>query len=100
MSEVRRVYILPQGCAWTIWSTNIDALFIHICTMDFKISHRLLTLIHSPVLLLHPCALSQLFFAHIWAMAVDYSDAAGCAVKSTLIQPHTHGIMLDLSACA
>ena len=70
MSEVRRVYILPQGHAWTIWSTNIDALFIHICTVNFKISHRLLTFVHSPMLLLHPHALSQLFFTHIWAVAV------------------------------
>ena len=66
----------------------------------FAFKPTLITLIHSPALLLDPRALSRLFFAHVWAGAVDYSDAAGHAVKSALIQPHAHGVVLDLGAGA
>jgi len=88
MSEVRRVYILPQECAWTIWSTNVDALFIHICTTNFKISRQLLTLIHSPVLLLHPAPSlsSSLPTSGPWLLGKDTCKPLGATSPT---HPHT-----------
>ncbi len=53
---------------------------------------------HSPLLLLQPHKLSQVFMAHVWLVFGKGVDENGKSVKEALITPHATGVILDLGA--
>jgi hypothetical protein len=51
-----------------------------------------------PRLLLHPTALSRLFFSFVWETFASEVDKAAREVKESLVRPHAYGVVLDLGA--
>ena len=51
-----------------------------------------------PTLLLHPIALRQTFFSHVWAVFSKHLDEGGREEKRKLITPHAYGVCLDVGA--
>jgi len=58
----------------------------------------LVTLWHSPLFLLHPRKVSQIFMAHVWLVFGKGVDEGGRPVKEALIPPYATGVVLDLGA--
>lgn len=58
----------------------------------------LVTIWHSPLLLLQPHKLSQAFMAHVWLVFGKGVDENGRPIKEELIRPYATGLVLDLGA--
>lgn len=58
----------------------------------------ILDVYHTPSLILHPAALSQVVMAHIWALYGNPTDEGGRPTKEGLITPNAHGVVLDIGA--
>ncbi|KAJ7595524.1 hypothetical protein C8J56DRAFT_922531 [Mycena floridula] len=66
--------------------------------LQFGFSPTLKTVWRRPSLLLKPHEISNIFMANAWAVFGKGSDDGNNAVKSDLIKPNAHGIVLDIGA--
>jgi SAM-dependent methyltransferase len=66
--------------------------------VKYGMPRTLRAIIAQPRLLLHPSALSRLFFSFVWEKFAPLVDEGARQVKESLIQPHAYGIVLDIGA--
>lgn len=55
-------------------------------------------MVSQPRLLLHPSALSRLFFSFVWEKFAPLVDEGARGVKESLIRPYAYGVVLDIGA--
>ncbi|KAG1774148.1 hypothetical protein EV702DRAFT_1200645 [Suillus placidus] len=58
----------------------------------------ILTIYHTPSLLLQPHQLSHIFMSHVWNLFSHGVDANARSTKQKLITPHAYGVVLDIGA--
>ncbi|CAL1702745.1 unnamed protein product [Somion occarium] len=70
--------------------------------LRFAISIALLptlrTVLHSPLLLFRPHALSRKFMSHVWAQYGNGIDGNTQGIKESLIKPNVRGVVFDIGA--
>ena len=55
-------------------------------------------ILKTPILLISPQRLSQVFFGHVWAVLGPGMDEGSKELKENLITPNAYGVVLDIGA--
>ncbi|KZT20032.1 hypothetical protein NEOLEDRAFT_1123276 [Neolentinus lepideus HHB14362 ss-1] len=80
------------------WSEKFNLLNNVLQIIQTAFWPTMLAITKSPMLLLRPHAVSELFMSHVWVNMGPGVDEGGKEVKESLITPHAYGVVLDIGA--
>ncbi|EPQ53301.1 hypothetical protein GLOTRDRAFT_45504 [Gloeophyllum trabeum ATCC 11539] len=80
------------------WSARFSLLTDLRQAFQTALFPTFLAVVRSPLLLLHPHAISEIFMSHVWVMMSAAVDEGGKQVKENLITPHAYGVVFDIGA--